>query len=394
MNFINISLFILMYAFRSFTDAIYVSKGIESNFFINIKYLILGIAILFGIFQFKYKKEKTIYNKELFNILIVIITIVVISLVMIIISGKFYSSFFESIIKLSLPIIYVYLVLNLFEFKDIYRCMCGTLILSFIGYILEIGISNFTINNFMKIDFLRSYSPFESHFSAGTSIAMCAFFMYYRKNKVFKYMSLLFAILTFKRMAVIFSLSLLFLPRIININKDIKRKYKNIIKIIFVVLTLGYFWLLTSQASDFFEKIFGQSQASVTMGRSDFLQSLLNMNFVSSGYGSISNTLGRGLEMDLISIYLETTIIGLIVFINGYWNCAGNKIYTFIYMMFQFLNLLVSHSLSNSFNWILAFLIIGCISYKKDEEFEIKTLKEDNKVGEMNGESINNYTYI
>ena len=113
-NFINISLFILMYAFRSFTDAIYVSKGIESNFFINIKYFILGIAILFGIFQFKYKKEKTIYNKELFNILIVIITIVVISLVMVIISGKFYSSFFESIIKLSLPIIYVYLVLNLF----------------------------------------------------------------------------------------------------------------------------------------------------------------------------------------------------------------------------------------------------------------------------------------
>lgn len=393
-SFINISLFILMYAFRSFTDAIYVSKGIESNFLINIKYLILGIAILFGIFQFKYKKEKTIYNKELFNILIVITTIVVISLVMVIISGKFYSSFLESIIKLSLPIIYVYLVLNLFEFKDIYRCMCGTLILSFIGYILEIGISNFTINNFMKIDFLHSYSPFESHFSAGTSIAMCAFFMYYRKNKIFKYMSLLFAILTFKRMAVIFALLLLFLPRIIDVNKDIKRKYKNIIKIIFVVLTLGYFWLLTPQASDFFEKIFGQSQASVTMGRSDFLQSLLNMNFVSSGYGSISNTLGRGLEMDLISIYLETTIIGLIVFINGYWNCAGNKIYTFIYMMFQFLNLLVSHSLSNSFNWILAFLIIGCISYKKDKEFEIKTLKEDNKVGEMNGESINNYTYI
>ena len=393
-NFINISLFILMYAFRSFTDAIYVSKGIESNFLINIKYLILGVAILFGIFQFKYKKEKTIYNKELFNIIIVITTIVVISLVMIIISGKYYSSFLEGIVKLLLPVIYVYLVLNLFEFKDIYKCMCGTLILSFIGYILEIGINKFTINNFMKIDFLHSYSPFESHFSAGTSIAMCAFFMYYRKNKIFKYMSILFAILTFKRMAVIFALILLFLPRIIDVNKNIKRKYKNIIKIIFVILTLGYFWLLTPQASVIFEKIFGQSQTSMTMGRSDFLQSLLNMNFVSSGYGSISNTLGRGLEMDLISIYLETTIIGLIVFINGYWNCAGNKIYTFIYMMFQFLNLLVSHSLSNSFNWILAFLIIGCISYKKDKKFEFKTLKVDNKVGEMNGKSINNYTHI
>ncbi len=393
-NLINISLFILMYAFRSFTDAIYVSKGIESNFLINIKYVVLGVAILFGIFQLKYKKEKTIYNKELFNIIIVITTIVVISLVMMIISGRQYSSFLEGIIKLLLPVIYVYLVLNLFEFKDIYKCMCVTLILSFIGYILEIGINKFTINNFMKIDFLHSYSPFESHFSAGTSIAMCAFFMYYRKNKLFKYMSILFAILTFKRMAVIFALLLLFLPRIIDVNKNIKRKYKNIIKIIFIILTLGYFWLLTPQASVTFEKFFGQSQTSMTMGRSDFLQSLLNMNFVSSGYGSISNTLGRGLEMDLISIYLETTIIGLIVFINGYWNCAGNKGYTFIYMMFQLLNLLVSHSLSNSFNWILAFLIIGCISYKRDKKFEIKTLKLNNKVGEINGKNINNYTHI
>lgn len=376
-NFINISLFILMYAFRSFTDAIYVSKGIESNFLINVKYIILGVAVLFGIFQLKYKKEKTIYNKELFNILIVIATIVVISLIMIIISGKFYYSFLESIFKLLLPIIYVYLALNLFEFKDIYICMCATLILSFTGYILEIGIHKFTISNFIKIDFLHSYSPFESHFSAGTSIAMCAFFMYYRKNRIFKYMSLFFAILTFKRMAVIFALLLTFLPKIIDINKNVKRSYKVVIKIIFIILTLVYFWLLTPEASVTFEKIFGQSQSAMTMTRSDFLQSLLNMDFVSSGYGSILNTLGRGLEMDLISIYLETTIMGLIVFINGYWNCAGNKIYTFIYMMFQFLNLLTSHSLSNSFNWILAFLVIGCISYKKSNNVKIKKLKTD-----------------
>ena len=369
---INILLFILMYAFRSFTDAIYVSKGIESNFLINVKYLILGVAILFGIFQLKYKKEKTIYNKELVNIIIVISTFVIISSVMIIITENFYSSFIESIIKLSLPIVYVYLLLNIMDFEDIYKCMCGALIFSFIGYVLEIGINNFTISNFLKIDFIHSYSPFELHFSAGTAIAMCTFFMYYRKNKILKYLSLIFAIFTFKRMAVIFALVLLFLPKFIDVNKNLKEKYKNIIKVIFVIFTLVYFWLLTPQSNIFFEKIFGESQTSVTMGRSDFLQSLLNMDFVSSGYGSISNLFGKGLEMDLISIYLETTIIGLIVFINGYWNCAGNKVYTFVYMTFQFLNLLTSHSLSNSFNWILAFLIIGCISYKKNQQIETK----------------------
>ena len=273
--------------------------------------------------------------------------------------------------------------------------MCGALVFSFIGYILEIGIDKFNISNILSIDFLNSYSPFESHYSAGTSIAMCAFFMYYRKNKVLGLLSLIFAFLTFKRAAVLFAILLLILPRIINVNKELGRKYINVIKIIFIFLTLIYFWLLLPTSSDIFFDIFGETQSNFTMTRSDFLNTLLNMGFKSSGFGSITDVLGRGLEMDLISIFLETTIVGLIIFINGYWNCSGNTIYTVIYMFFQFSNLLTSHSLTNSFNWILAFLIIGCISYKKKEEFRIKKFNFAVK-RRINGtrKSINNYTNI
>ena len=392
---LNIFLFILMYAFRSFTDALYVSKGIESNFIINVKYIILIIAIIFSVFQLKYKKEKLIFKKEFFNIIFVVLSIVVISLVMFLISDKIYMSFFERIIKLVLPIIYVFLLINLLDFKDIYTCMCGVLLLSFVGYIIEIGIDKFNISNILSIDFLNSYSPFESHYSAGTSIAMCAFFMYYRKNKLLELLSLIFAIFTFKRVAVLFAILLLILPRIINVNKELNKKYINIIKIIFVFLTLVYFWLLLPSSSDIFFDIFGETQSKFTMTRSDFLNTLLNIGFKSSGLGSITDILGRDLEMDLISIFLETTIVGLIIFINGYWNCSGNKVYTVIYMLFEFSNLLTSHSLTNSFNWILAFLIIGCISYKKKEEFKTRKIKFIIK-RRINGtgKSINNYTNI
>ena len=392
---LNIFLFILMYAFRSFTDALYVSKGIESNFIINVKYIILIIAIIFSVFQLKYKKEKLIFKKEFFNIIFVVFSIVVISLVMFLISDKIYMSFFERIIKLVLPIIYVFLLINLLDFKDIYTCMCGVLLLSFVGYIIEIGIDKFNISNILSIDFLNSYSPFESHYSAGTSIAMCAFFMYYRKNKLLELLSLIFAIFTFKRVAVLFAILLLILPRIINVNKELNKKYINIIKIIFVFLTLVYFWLLLPSSSDIFFDIFGETQSKFTMTRSDFLNTLLNIGFKSSGLGSITDILGRDLEMDLISIFLETTIVGLIIFINGYWNCSGNKVYTVIYMLFEFSNLLTSHSLTNSFNWILAFLIIGCKSYKKKEEFKTRKIKFIIK-RRINGtgKSINNYTNI
>ena len=392
---LNIFLFILMYAFRSFTDALYVSKGIESNFIINVKYIILIIAIIFSVFQLKYKKEKLIFKKEFFNIIFVVLSIVVISLVTFLISDKIYMSFFERIIKLVLPIIYVFLLINLLDFKDIYTCMCGVLLLSFVGYIIEIGIDKFNISNILSIDFLNSYSPFESHYSAGTSIAMCTFFMYYRKNKSLELLSLIFALFTFKRAAVLFAILLLILPKFINVNKELNRKYISMIKIIFVFLTLIYFWLLLPTSSDIFFDIFGETQSKFTMTRSDFLNTLLNMGFKSSGFGSITDILGRGLEMDLISIFLETTIVGLIIFINGYWNCSGNKVYTVIYMFFQFSNLLTSHSLTNSFNWILAFLIIGCISYKKNEEFKLKKIKFIIK-RRLNGtkKSINNYTNI
>lgn len=369
--YINILLFITIYAFRSFTDAVYVSKDIDSNILINIKYILLMLAIILLIFQLKFNKKERIFKKEAFNMGVVIIGLIFISLFMFLINNEIYSSFYEMIFKLLIPIVYVYLLLNVLNFKSIYICMCFALIFSFIGYIIEIGIENFTIDNLLSVNFLDSYSPFESDFSSGTSIAMCAFFMYYRKNKFFVILSLLFALLTFKRFAVLFAILLFFLPKIIDVNKSINKKWIRIVQVLFIIITPIYLWLLLPEQSQTFFNIFGETQKKFTMGRSDFLHELLFNNFHSSGYGSIINILGRSLEMDLVSIYLETTIIGLIIFVVGYWNCSGAKLYTFIYMLFQFANLLTSHSLENSFNWILIFLTIGAISYKKNENFNL-----------------------
>lgn len=367
--FINVLLFITIYAFRSFTDAIYVSKGIDSNLLVNVKYILLILAIVLLIFQMKFNKKERVFKKETLNIGFVIIGLIFISLFMFLINNKIYSSFFEMIFKLLIPIVYVYLFLNIMDFKKIYICMCFALVFSFIGYIIEIGIENFTIDNLLSINFFDSYSPFESDFSSGTSIAMCAFFMYYRKNKPFVILSLLFALLTFKRSAVLFAILLLFLPKIIDVNKSISKKWIRLAQILFIIITPIYLWLLLPEQSQIFFNIFGETQKIFTMGRSDFLNELLSRSFHSSGYGSIINILGRSLEMDLVSIYLETTITGLIIFVVGYWNCSGEKIYTVIYMLFQFINLLTSHSLANSFNWILIFIAIGTISYKKLEKF-------------------------
>lgn len=240
------------------------------------------------------------------------------------------------------------------------------------------------------LDFKSSYSPFESSFAAGASVAFCVFFTYYRKNRVITIFSLIFAILTFKRLAVLFAIFMFIVPYFIDVNKKVDNKYKNFIKVVFIILTVLYYQMLLPQNSNIFQSIFKESQDKFTMGRSSFLRDLLAKEYVCSGLGSTSEIIGKGLEMDLIRILLETSGLGLIIFIFGYWECAGKNIYTYLYMLFQFLNLLTSHSLGNPFNWILSLITIFCITYKKQENFKNKKYIIDK--GAKKGE-IRNYYY-
>lgn len=362
---INIFLFVLMFACRSFTDAIFVSKGITSNIWINLKYFIVIFAILLnGIYLVK-NKRKFIFTKELKNVLFVSITLIVISCIEILINDKLNNITFEEIFKLILPIIYVFLIINTLEFEEIYSAMRITLIMSIIAYIIEIGSSNFSISNIISMNFENSYSPFESHFASGTSIAMCTFFLYYRKDKLFTILSFAFAIFTFKRLSVLFAILLMFLPMFINVDKEVGKKLRIFFKICFIALPLLYYIFLLPSSSEFFYKVIGESQSKFTMGRSNMLSYINGSNFKSFGLGSSTIFIGRSLEMDLIKIYIETGIIGLVVLVSCYWECAGKTRYTYIYMLFQFINLVTSHSLENSFNWILVFMTIGCITYKQ-----------------------------
>lgn len=374
-SFINILLLVLVYFFRSITDALYVSKNI-SNISVNFKYILMIISIIFCAIQLR-KKEKTyIFNKELISIIIVVISFLFITLLYAINGGDFYTESIAELIKLIIPIVYTFFIINVFSFEDIYYSMIGILICSFCGYILEIGIDKFTINNIITMNFDSSYSPFESHYFSGASIALCTFFMYYRKNKLLKLLSLLFVICTFKRLSIVFALILLVLPYFIDINKKVGKKVRIFMSILFILITLVYYYLMLPSSASIFYNIFGKTQAEFTMTRSNFLAQILYGDYSSSGIGSITHFFGKTIEMDLIQIYLEVSIIGLIIFVWNYWKCAGNKLYTYFYMTFQFFNMVTSHSLDNPFNWTLVFIIIGCISYKSINNINYRLKKE------------------
>ena len=362
---INTLIFTLIFASRSLTDAIYVTRDISSPL-INLKYFFLIFGMLFCALQL-IKKKKLIYVKEIKSVYIIIVLFFVISLLMMFINRGSNNKLLEELFKLFLPITYVFLILNTFDFEDIYKSMVLAFAFSMLGYILEIGFSTFSYSNILSVDFSNSYSPFESSAAAGASVAFFTFFMYFRKNKVLKYLSFIFPLFTFKRFSVLFALLLFFLPMVVNMDRMVTKNQKMFLKIMFIILTVVYYLLLMPSSSTLFYKIFNETQRKFTMGRSEFLSWILNGNFTNLGLGSTTKFLGKSLEMDLIKILIETGFLGLIIFVFNYWNCSGQIIYTNTLMGFQFFNLLTSHSLSNSFNWILTFLVIGCITYKQVE---------------------------
>ena len=70
--------------------------------------------------------------------------------------------------------------------------------------------------------------------------------------------------------------------------------------------------------------------------------------------------------MDLVKIYMETGIIGLMVFINNYFNLVRNNLYNFFIMLTIFVTLLFSHSLTEPAYWAGIMLLLGSNIYYKE----------------------------
>jgi|GEM_PF-6048418 len=109
----------------------------------------------------------------------------------------------------------------------------------------------------------------------------------------------------------------------------------------------------------------------LTMSRTYRFKLIYNRaNFINTGLGStysyMMNLYKVSLEMDMIKLLIEVTPIGVIIFVNNMFNTVKKNWYCMILMLFQFLNLITSHSLTSVFSWVIFYITIGCILYKND----------------------------
>lgn len=362
---INKCLFCITFMLKTYTDVFYVAQN-KSGLIVFTKYLtlLMGIVVSFVILNRRINPQ-IVFNKEFNSILLVAIVFFIASLFRSIITMSFLTDSIVGIMYIVLAIIYAYYILNTLSFDDIYSCMKIILISGVIGYICEIGLNNFNVENILKSSIQDSYSPFESNYTSSLSIIMCSFFAYYRREKKWLIISTVFALFTFKRSYMLFAFIYLIMPIVFDLNKKVSKYIYLVTAVAFVLATFGIIWLYMPENETVFIEYFGTTASKFSSGRSDLLRALINNGYISTGYESSTTFLGRGLEMELVKIYLELGIVSLIFFVFNYLKISKGNGFCFLIMFQNMINFLTSHSLSSAFNWSLRFIIIGCILYKE-----------------------------
>jgi hypothetical protein len=361
---INLSIFLIVFSSLAYTNSVYVARGFVDDPLVNAKYFIMSFGIVIGIIQLIYKnknqKPTLHFTKEFVEVIVLIFSFLLISLTLSLLREQFTQQTIIELFKMLIAILYAFCVLNTIDYPDFYKCMVVILFVSLYCYILEIGINKFSIINLESVSYFSSYSPFESSMASSFSILCCTFFMYFKEKPIYKILSLLFVFLTFKRLSIVYAILLLIFTTFFDVNRRISKNWINILKISFVLLTLIYYALMLPQNQQLFSSIFHSSQFEFSMGRSRFLANL--SDYQSFGFGSTTQYLGKNMEMDLIKILLELSIVGLILFISIIWDVCGTNFYNVFFMFYIFMNMLTSHSLGNPFSWALSYILIGYIS--------------------------------
>lgn len=347
----------------------------------NIRYIGLFFAIItnFIIFFIKFYKIgfDKIIGKNLFFILLLGIYLIIASIIRVKKNQVTLSSrVWIQTAYLIIPALYAFTLTNLLNKKIVINLVKYTFVLSCILYIHEIGPSSFfSISNWTSISFGQSDSMFESSDFSGVFTISLFYFYWDRfvllkeENKLWFWLSMIFAILSWKRLSVVFIILLWGLGKFVNIKKNISR--------VIPIFTGALFGLITIMYTLFVEGVYNPLNLNVyefTKGRDYTLKLWSNYGYMSYGYGSSYELLQRYLEMDLVQMYLEIGIIAVVLFGIVYFSLAKKSLFAYTIMLYEFLNMLTASSLPSVFEWCLVLTLVIFAANNKDEYLNVKTM--------------------
>ena len=333
----------------------------------NIRYAGLLFAICANFIILLIEHYKTSFNdvigKNFIFILLLAVYLIVASIIRVKVNQVVLSSrVWIQTAYLVIPALYAFTLVNLLNKKIIINLVKYTFLLTAILYIHEIGLGNFfSVSNWTAISFGQSDSAFESSDFSGV-FTISLFYFYWDRfillnkenNKFWFWSSMIFTILSWKRLSVVFVILLWALGKIIDIKRNINKMIPVITGILFGFLTVVY----TSFVKGWYNPL-NLNIDEFTKGRNYILKMWANYGYMSYGYGSSYELLHRYLEMDLVQMYLEVGCLAVVLFGLVYFNLTKNNLFANVLMFYEFLNMLTASSLPAVFEWSLILTLIA-----------------------------------
>lgn len=207
-----------------------------------------------------------------------------------------------------------------------------------------------------------------------SSVLFMLFYVYYEftgNNKKKKWLSFLLCFLGYKRLAILYLLMMFFVFRFIQRGAGVKKFCVFATIVFFCVLPSLIFLMCTDEFADWFYMQTGVDFNEFTMTRFFIINTVIDANLTNYGLGTVTDFLelrgGQGqlnMHNDILRIFMETSLVGTIVFTWSYFKIVKNKLYSYLVMLFMFVEMFGAHFLGpgSTIFWILAYMIIFYIN--------------------------------
>ena len=347
-----------------------------------ILFLLVYMAFSYGN-KYKWRiKSKGIFVKEGKSILFIFFTYAVLSTYAIIKNkGSLHTETIYGFWHIVFPVLTAYFILNLSSNADIDRMMRYTFWICFIIYFILIVLPFIYRGEAFTCSWRDSYSPLESTFFSYFALGYSMYFSAIGDKKKYKYLSLIFVILTFKRFMIIAAFFLFLFGEKLK-EKETKKTAWIAFTIAMLLMCLLYIAMMYGYLQYAFAAITGKNFDAFTMSRAVFLRTVVKAGYCSEGFCSSKYWIqqiivgeGRGhwsIESDLPSVYLEMGIAALVITVVCLCNLAKKNQYNMVLIFICIVQLLTSAWFDYPFFWILMYLTIGNINTNEKELIKVK----------------------
>lgn len=322
------------------------------------------MMLLFIMYCFIQKKIKISWfgNKEFKTIILMSVTFLAISIYQMMKNDTFNFIPFIGITRILMPIFATYYIVNIYKLKDITDTCKGSLCISFAFYILDLLLTKrFSLDAFLNLTLSTTNGVItESNVFSPLSMGLCIFLCANEKRNMWTLLSLIFVVMTNKRVMILYGIILFFFGQYF-LKMLIKKKYQFITAVLVLIVTVYYIQMNLQMIDDsLIQNIFKVDLDSFGMGRAWLYRNIYNSNYKSAGFQTLNSSqfVQRSAEMDFPNMYLEMGALSILACVYAMFRLIRTNMYNYVIVTFVMVEMITSHFIDITYFWLFFYLTV------------------------------------